>query len=105
MIAPAKAKNLRLKTSGLEEFCRKRGIRKLSLFGSVVRDDFLSETSDVDVLAEFLPGALRGIGWDYFGYGHELSQILGKKVDFCSRLDPRVRTLIEDELVPLYEQA
>ena len=105
MIAPAKAKNLRLKTSGLEEFCRKRGIRKLSLFGSVVRDDYLSETSDVDVLAEFLPGALRGIGWDYFGYAHELSQILGKKVDFCSRLDPRVRTLIEDELVPLYEQA
>ena len=105
MIAPAKAKNLLLKTSGLEEFCRKRGIRKLSLFGSVVRDDYLSETSDVDVLAEFLPGALRGSGWDYFCYGHELSQILGKKVDFCSRLDPRVRTLIEDELVPLYEQA
>jgi uncharacterized protein len=105
MIALAKAKKLRLKTSGVEEFCRKRGIRKLSLFGSSVRDDYLSETSDVDVLAEFLPGALRGIGWDYFGYGYELSQILGKKVDFCSRLDPRVRTLIEDELVPLYEQA
>ena len=70
MIAPAKAANLRLPTSGVEEFCRKRGIRKLSLFGSYLRGDYRAETSDVDVLAEFLPGALRGIGWDYFGYGH-----------------------------------
>ena len=37
-------------------FCRKHGIRKLSLFGSVIRDDF-GPDSDVDVLAEFKPGA------------------------------------------------
>lgn len=62
MIAPAKAKNLCLQTSGVEEFCRKRGIRKLSLFGSVVRDDYLPETSDVDVLAEFFLGLCGALG-------------------------------------------
>lgn len=105
MIATAKSKKLRLNTAGVEEFCRQRGIRKLSLFGSAVREDYCPETSDVDVLAEFEPGALRGIGWNYFGYGEELSRILGHRVDFCSRLDPRIRTRIEKQLVPLYERA
>jgi len=46
----------------IAEFCRARGIRRLSLFGSVLRDDFDQENSDVDVLAEFNPGALDGVG-------------------------------------------
>jgi hypothetical protein len=37
-------------------FCRRHHIRELSLFGSVLRDDFRPE-SDVDVLVEFEPGA------------------------------------------------
>ncbi len=45
------------------EFCRARGIRKLSLFGSVLRKDFDPGRSDVDVLAEFEPNALRNIGF------------------------------------------
>jgi len=36
----------------LAHFCQ-HGIRKLSLFGSVLRDDFDPTRSDVDVLAEF----------------------------------------------------
>jgi len=40
----------------LEAFCRKRHIRRLSLFGSVVRGDFRPD-SDIDVLVEFEPGA------------------------------------------------
>ena len=40
----------------IEEFCRAQGIRKLSLFGSVLRDDFDPQRSDVDVLAELRPG-------------------------------------------------
>lgn len=39
----------------LAEFCRRHHIRKLSLFGSVLRDDFGPE-SDIDVLVEFEPG-------------------------------------------------
>jgi len=48
----------------------------------VLRDDFDPARSDVDVLAEFAQGALDGIGFRYFGYGDELSSILGQKVDF-----------------------
>ncbi len=43
----------------LEKFCRENGIKKMSLFGSVLRDDFGPE-SDVDMLVEFLPGEVVG---------------------------------------------
>jgi hypothetical protein len=42
------------------EFCRARGIRRLSLFGSVLRDDFDPQRSDLDVPAEFEPGVRPG---------------------------------------------
>lgn len=86
------------------EFCRARGIRKLSLFGSVVRDDFDPARSDVDVLAEFEPGALTGVGFRYFGYGEELAAIVGRKVDFCSRLNRYIETAVRREAVPIYER-
>src|SRR5881275_2322325 len=89
----------------IAEFCRRRGIRKLSLFGSVLRDDFDPEHSDVDVLAEFEPGALEGVGFRYFGYGEELSAILGRKVDFCSRLNQYIEAKVRQEAFPIYERA
>ncbi len=59
-------------------FCRKNRIRKLSFFGSVLRDDFRPE-SDVDVLVEFEPGAR--VGLSFFRMQDELSAILGRAVD------------------------
>jgi hypothetical protein len=47
----------------IAEFCRARGIRQLSLFGSVLRDGFDSQRSDVGMLAESEPGALKGVGF------------------------------------------
>ena len=88
----------------LGEFCRERGVRKLSLFGSVLREDFDPERSDVDVLAEFEPGVLQRAGWNYFGYGEELSGLLGRKVDFCSRLHPLIQNRVKDELLTIYER-
>lgn len=46
-------------TAELAEFCQRSGIRKLALFGSVLSESF-SESSDVDVLVEFLPGQRVG---------------------------------------------
>ena len=63
----------------ISEFCKRNHIRKLSLFGSVLRGDF-REDSDVDVLIEFESG--HGTG--YFGLARmerELSSIIGRKVD------------------------
>ena len=84
-------------------FCRERGIRKLSLFGSVLRDDFDPARSDVDVLAEFEPGALNGAGWDFFAYGGQLAAVLGHRVDFCTNLRPWLRPLVEKRALVIYD--
>jgi len=62
----------------IAEFCRKHRIRRLALFGSILRDDFTPD-SDIDVLVEFEPGARTGFA--FFGMQEELSKILGHKVD------------------------
>jgi predicted nucleotidyltransferase len=62
----------------LAVFCRKHHIRKLGFFGSVLRDDFTSE-SDVDVLVEFEQGHVPGLA--FFTMERESSEILGRKVD------------------------
>lgn len=83
----------------ITEFCHRYHIRKLSLFGSVLRDDFRPD-SDVDVLVEFEPGHIPG--WEFFDMEEELSQILGRKADlntpgFLSRFF-RQRVLAEAEI-------
>jgi predicted nucleotidyltransferase len=60
------------------EFCRQHGIRRLSLFGSILRDDF-GPGSDIDVLVEFEPGTR--VGLRFFTMERELSQLFGRKVD------------------------
>src|SRR3546814_9501634 len=62
----------------IAEFCRRYHIRKLALFGSVLRDDF-GPGSDVDVLVEFQRDRVPGFG--FFEMEAELSRILGRKVD------------------------
>ena len=62
----------------IAEFCRRNHIRRLALFGSVLRDDF-GPDSDVDVLVEFEPGTK--VGLRFFSLEIELSKILGRKVD------------------------
>ncbi len=63
----------------LAEFCRKNHIRRLSLFGSILRDDFGPE-SDVDFLVEFEPGHIPGL-LAIAGMEIELSAMIGRKAD------------------------
>jgi predicted nucleotidyltransferase len=63
----------------IAEFCRRNHIRRLALFGSVLRDDF-GPASDVDVLVEFEAGARVGL-LRLAGMEIELGEILGRKVD------------------------
>jgi predicted nucleotidyltransferase len=60
------------------EICERHHIRRLSLFGSVLRDDF-SPQSDIDVLAEFDPGKTPGFRW--ITIQDELAEIFGRPVD------------------------
>lgn len=95
---------IRIDRDEIAAFCRARGIRRLSLFGSILRDDFDPRRSDVDVLAEFEPGTLQNAGFRYFGYGDELARIIGRKVDFCSRLNRHVDTDVRQQVLPIYER-
>jgi predicted nucleotidyltransferase len=70
--------NIQLPAPEIAEFCRRHHVRKLALFGSVLRGDFGPE-SDVDVLVEFEPGAR--VGLRFFEMEEELSRLLGRKVD------------------------
>jgi len=71
---------VRVSQSELADFCRRNGIRKLALFGSVLTERF-SEASDVDVLVEFEPSQQVG----YLGMARmerELSLLFGgRKID------------------------
>lgn len=70
---------LRIPRNKLAAFCRRNHIRKMSLFGSVLREDF-GPDSDLDVLVEFEPG--QPVGFIRLaGMEIELSDILGRKVD------------------------
>ena len=62
----------------IADFCQRHHIIKLSLFGSVLRDDFTSE-SDVDVLVEFDPEHIPG--WEFVSMQEELSEIMEREVD------------------------
>ena len=86
------------------EFCRARGVRRLSFFGSVLRDDFDPARSDVDVLVEYESGALQGLGWDIIDHQDALSRLLGRRVDYCTRLHPLIQTRVQNRLVPIYER-
>ena len=63
----------------LDNFCRRHHIRRLALFGSVLREGFRPD-SDVDVLVEFAPDVRVGL-IRMAGIEAELSQLLGRKVD------------------------
>ncbi len=73
------------------EFCRRRRIRKLALFGSVVRGE-LRPDSDIDVLVQFEPDQV--IGLDILDIEEELSGLFGgRPVDLVNEkyLNSRLR--------------
>jgi predicted nucleotidyltransferase len=83
-------------------FCRKWGIKRLSFFGSIVRDDFDPERSDVDVLVE-LRSDTKARGLEYFGAEIELSEIFGRKVDLLQPTELS-RWMIKDVLAEAIEE-
>jgi len=72
------------------EFCRRHDIRRLSFFGSVLRDDFQPD-SDIDVLVTFEPGLV--VGLRIVEIEDELAKLLGRRVDLVGEkyLNRRIR--------------
>lgn len=88
----------------IQAFCRRNRIRRLALFGSILREDFRPE-SDVDVLVEFEPGARTGFA--FFGMQEELSELLGRSVDLHTPgfLSKYFRDEVMHEAEVLYDAA
>ena len=91
----------------LERVCKKHHIKRLSLFGSVVRDDF-GPQSDVDVLYEREAGHHETLG-SFVAANTALADLFGRRVDFIQRSlienskNPhRRQSILEDERV-VYE--
>ncbi len=79
----------------IADFCRRHRVRKLALFGSVLRNDFRPD-SDVDVLVEFEPGTSAGF-LRLSAMELELSQIVGRRVDL--RTPPELSRYFRDQVV------
>jgi uncharacterized protein len=95
-----------LSKSEVADFCRGHHIRKLSLFGSLLRNDFGAE-SDVDVLLEFEPGAKVSF-FKLYDLEQELSQLLGgRRVDINTpkSLSKHFRDQVLAEAEVLYVQS
>jgi len=95
---------LKLPKSQVAAFCRKNHIRRLSLFGSALRNDF-RPGSDVDLLVEFQPGHVPGLR--FFTMERELSQLIGRKVDLHTpaSLSPYFRDRVLTEARVQYDAA
>lgn len=68
--------------SRLGPFCRRHGVARLEVFGSVAQGQARSG-SDVDLLITFRKG--RHPGLEFFGLQEELEQLLGCPVDLQTR--------------------
>jgi len=76
-------RSISLSEKTLSDFCKRRKITELALFGSVLRDDFDS-SSDVDVLVTFAPDCGYSL-FDLVEIQEELKSILGHEVDMVER--------------------
>ena len=76
---------LHVSHSDIAAFCDRWHVSEFALFGSVLRDDFDSEHSDIDVLVLFKPGARKGIT-EWLAMQDELTVLFQRKVDLVSKL-------------------
>ena len=90
----------------IETFCREHHVRRLALFGSVLRPDF-SDDSDVDLLVEFEPGHAPSF-FELFDMQERLSQhVGGRSVDLrtLEDLSRYFRHEVEQQAKSLYDAA
>jgi predicted nucleotidyltransferase len=96
--------NIALPMEQILQFCRRNPIRKLSLFGSVLREDF-TEKSDVDFLVEFDNDSRVGL-FELVGMQFELEAIIGRRADLRTAGDfpDRFRFKVLESAELIYER-
>lgn len=92
----------------LKALCERRGVERLSLFGSALRDDFDREKSDLDFSVEFSPMSPERHAEAYFGLLDDLEGLFGRRVDLVeigAIRNPYLRRSIEEEQETVYAAA
>ena len=84
----------------LDALCRRFGIARLDVFGSVARGED-GPGSDVDLLYELAQG--RSLGWEIEDLSQDLADLFGRPVDLVSRkaLHPLIRDQVLADAEPL----
>jgi uncharacterized protein len=82
-IRPEIYQRLSLSPQQLEEFCQRRHVTELALFGSILRHDF-HPSSDIDILITFQPDIKMSL-LDLVDMQYELEEITHRKVDLLTK--------------------
>jgi len=88
----------------IRRLCQEYYVRELALFGSVLRDDFRTD-SDVDFLVQFEEDASIGF-FELTGMQNALSDLLKRKVDLVVKdgLKPIIRDSVINSSRVIYAQ-
>ena len=97
-------KTLDVDRARLDALCRRFGIARLDVFGSVARGED-GPGSDVDLLYELAQG--RSLGWEIEDLPQDLADLFGRPVDLVSRkaLHPLIRDQVLADAEPFYAAA
>jgi len=90
----------------IDSLCRKYGVKRLRLFGSALREDWVADKSDFDFLAEFgSPPAGVNLFEQQFGLLADLEKLLGRPVDVVdwnAAKKPQFKRNVESRSLELY---
>jgi predicted nucleotidyltransferase len=85
--------------------CERYGVKHLSLFGSVLRDDFDDSTSDLDFARAFRSPVAESLARQYFDFKGGLAQLFGRPVDLAEigvMQKSRMKRIIEHTRISVY---
>lgn len=91
--------------SDIEALCRRFHVKRLEVFGSVLRDDFDPARSDVDFLVELDKTKSGNLFHDYMDLRQALVELLGRPVDLvmpAAIRNPYLRSRIDAQRTLLY---
>ena len=91
----------------IARMCRLHGVRKLEVFGSILRNDFDTKSSDVDVLVEFEAQTADSFT-NFLDFKESLEALFGRSVDLMELhaiRNRRLRYYIEQSKSPVYAAA
>ena len=96
-------KNLDLLRDQILPVLQPYGVKRIALLGSIVRGEETPE-SDIDILVDLEEPRRLPLGlFKWVELEEELAKRLGRKVDLCFGIKPRIRPYVEKEMVVIYE--